>query len=195
MIGLDLGLKDFAKASNGETYENHKHLSKQEKKLARLQRQLSRKQIGSANRDKARVKVARMHERIANRRMDTHHKLSTKLVKENDVIIIEGLNVRGMVKNHTLAKSISDAGWGGFARQLAYKAERHGKTLVKTDTFFASTQLCSTQGCSYRNSETKDFGVREWTCPECGAHHDRDQNASENLLNEGLRILAQKGVT
>jgi len=189
-IGIDLGLKDFARDSEGRQYENHRFLRKHEKKLARLQRQQSRKQIGSKNREKARVKVALMHEYITNCRADAHHKLSTKLVRDHDVIAIEDLKVRDMVQNRRLSKSISDAGWSEFARQLEYKSKWYGKTLVKTDTFFASTQMCSTPGCSFKNADTKDLSVREWVCPECGAHHDRDENAAVNNLNEGLRLLS-----
>ena len=188
-IGLDLGIKEFATDSANRTYENHRFLHKHEKKLARLQRRQSRKQIDSKNREKARVKVALMHEHITNCRADAHHKLSTQLVRDHDIIVIEDLRVRDMVKNRKLSKAISDVGWGEFARQLEYKAEWYGKKLIKTDTFFASTQMCSTPGCSYRNVDTKNLGVRQWVCPECGAHHDRDGNAAVNLLNEGLRLL------
>jgi len=188
-IGLDLGLKDFATDSNKRTYENHRFLRKHEKKLARLQRRQSRKQIGSNNREKARVKVARMHEYISNCRADAHHKLSSMLVRDHDVIVIEDLKVKNMVQNRRLSKSISDVGWSEFGRQLEYKAKWYGKKLIKTDTYFASTQKCSTPGCTYRNVDTKNLNVREWICPECGVQHERDENAAVNILNEGLRLL------
>jgi len=190
VIGLDLGLKDFVVDSEGNHYKNKKHLHKHEKKLARLQRQHSRKQIGSNNRDKARIKVARVYEHIVNSRSDAHHKLSTKIVKNNDIIIIEELKVKNMVKNRRLSKSISDAGWGEFARQLEYKAAWYGKRLYRTDTFFASSQYCSAHGCTYKNSDTKKLSVREWICPQCGVYHERDENAAKNILNEGLRLLS-----
>jgi len=192
VIGLDLGLKEFAIDSNGQTYENHKFLRKSERKLARLQRRHSRKQSGSRNRGKARVKVARMHEYIANSRNDAHHKLSTALVREHDIIAIEGLQVKNMVKNRRLSKAISDASWSEFKRQLKYKAEWYGKTVVETGTFFASTQKCSTPGCAYKNVDAKNLGVRQWSCPECGAAHERDHNAAINVRDEGMRLLAEK---
>jgi putative transposase len=189
-VGIDLGLKDFATDSGNKTYENHRFHRKHEKKLARLQRRQSRKQIGSKNREKARVKVALMHEYVANCRVDAHHKLTTQFVRDHDIIIIEDLRVRNMVKNRKLSKAISDVGWGEFAKQLEYKSAWYGKKLVKTDTYFASTQMCSTPGCSHKNVGTRNLNVREWRCPECGTHHDRDGNAALNILNEGLRLLS-----
>lgn len=181
VVGLDMGIKSFAVSSDGVEYANPKYLRQSEKKLARLQRQLSRKTKGSSNWNKARIKVARLHEHIANQRLDMQHKLSTQIVRQNDVICIENLAPKNMVQNRRLAKSISDAAWGEFRRQLAYKAEWYGRKLITVDRFYASSQTCSR--CGERWPGTKDLSVRQWVCPNCGTILDRDTNAAVNILH------------
>lgn len=196
-IGIDLGITNFAILSNGEKVDNNRFTSKMESKLKREQRKLSRrallaKQKGinlfeAKNYQKQKRKVARLHEKVMNQRTDFLNKLSTEIIKNHDIICIEDLNTKGMLRNHKLAKSISDVSWSSFVTKLEYKANWYGKEVIKIDTWFPSSQLCSE--CRHKDGK-KPLEIREWTCPICHAHHDRDINASINILTEGLRIQA-----
>ena len=188
-IGFDLGIKDLLITSDGEKKENPKHIKKYENKLAKEQRKLSHKKKGSKNWDKQRIKVARIHEKIHNTRIDNLHKISHKLISENQVIVSEDLAVSNMVKNHHLAKAISDCGWYELTRQISYKSEWNNRQYIKIGRFTKSSQPCHV--CGHINPDTKDLSVREWTCPQCRTVHDRDVNAAINILNEGLRILRE----
>lgn len=186
-VGIDVGLTDLFVTDTGFRAGNPRHTAKYAKRLALLQRRLSRKQKGSKNRAKARLKVARLHAKIADCRMDNLHKLSRRLINENQVVCAESLNVKNMIRNPKLAKAIADAGWGEFVRQLEYKGEWAGRSVVAIDQFFPSSKRCS--GCGYILPRLA-LNVRSWVCPECGADHDRDVNAAKNIKAVGLTALA-----
>lgn len=187
-VGIDMGIKALAITSDGTEYQNPRYLIKSEKKLAKLQRKLSRKSKGSNRREKARIKVARLHEHIANQRGDMLHKLSTKIVEEYDIICIEDLDTQKMCRNHLLSKAIYDTAWRKFRDNLKYKSDWYGKKLVVVGRFYPSSQICSICGAKWNG--TKDLSVREWFCPSCQTFHNRDINAAKNILKEGLRLIS-----
>lgn len=186
IIGIDLGIKDLVIDSNGNKYENPKYQEKVEKKIKHLQRLYSKKKKDSKNQEKASLKLAIAHEKLSNKRKDYLHKITTKLIKENDIICIENLNIKGMTKNHHLAKAIQDASFGTLVNMLKYKALWHNRQIIEIGRFYPSSKICHSCGhkMNYMGLE-----IRKWTCPVCGKHHDRDVNAAINIMNEGLKIL------
>ncbi|MDZ5589528.1 IS200/IS605 family element RNA-guided endonuclease TnpB [Enterococcus cecorum] len=194
-IGIDLGITEFAILSDGQKIDNNRFTSKMEKKLKREQRKLSKRALLAKNKgiplseaknyQKQKRKVARLHEKVMNQRTDFLNKLSTEIIKNHDIICIEDLNVKGMLRNHKLARSISDVSWSSFVAKLQYKADWYGREIIKVDQWFPSSQICSE--CGHKDGK-KPLDIREWTCPICHTHHDRDINASINILTEGLRI-------
>ena len=190
VIGIDLGIKDLIIDSNGTKYENPKYINKSEKKIKHLNRMFSKKQKDSKNKEKTRIKLATAYEKLSNKRKDSLHKITTKLIKENDVICIENLNVKGMTKNHHLAKAIQDCSFGTLINMLKYKAAWHNRKIIEVGRYYPSSKLCS---CCGHKMSYMGLEIREWTCPNCGKHHDRDVNAAINIKNEGLRLLDSVG--
>ena len=186
-VGIDLGIKDLLITSDGEVINNEKITYKYEKRLAKLQRKLAKKNNGSKNRNKQRIKVARLHEKITNIRKNNLHQISKQIINENKVVICEDLDIKGMVKNKNLSKSIHDCGWGELTRQLKYKTNWNNKIYYEVNRYFPSSQLCNK--CGYKNTDTKNLNIRFWICPECNTEHDRDENAAINILNQGLKDL------
>lgn len=190
VIGIDLGVKDLIIDSNGNKYKNPKYQIKAEKKIKHLQRLYSNKTKGSKNQEKARLKLAIAYEKLSNKRKDNLHKITTKLIKENDLICIENLNVKSMTKNHKLAKAIQDCSFGTLVSMLKYKAKWHNRKIVEIGRFYPSSKLCH---CCGNRMQYMGLEIREWTCPNCGETHDRDINAAINIKNEGLRLLDSVG--
>ena len=186
-VGIDLGIKSYIVDSNAEIIDNPKHLSRSLLRLAIEQRKLSHMKKGGKNRNKQRIKVARLHRRIRNQRNDFLQKLSSKYINENQVIVLEDLNIKQMEQDSRLSRLIVDASWSKFVSMLEYKGNWYGRDIIKVPTYYPSSQLCSC--CGYQNKEIKDLSIREWVCPKCGATHSRDHNASINILNKGLDIL------
>lgn len=186
-IGLDFSMHELYKDSNGSEPQYPRYYRQAEKKLRREQRKLSLMRKGSKNRDKQRIKVAKMHEKVANQRKDFLHKQSRQIANAYDCVCIENLDMKAMAQSLNFGKSVSDNGWGMFTTFLQYKLTDIGKRLVRVDKFFASSQICSC--CGYKNTATKNFSIRAWDCPECGAHHDRDVNAAINIRNKGMRLV------
>ena len=185
VVGVDLGVKDFAVTSDGDKIANPRHLARRATNLARYQRRLTRRRKGSANRTKAAAKVARAHRKVHDARRDFLHRASTRLVRRNDLIVIEDLAVANMIRNRALARAIADCGWGEFRRQLEYKCARYGRELVVIGRWYPSSKSCS--ACGHLLAELS-LSTRHWTCPSCGARHDRDLNAAKNILAAGLAV-------
>lgn len=186
-VGIDVGLKDLFVTDTGFKTGNPRHTAKYAARLTLLQRRLSKKAKGSKNRAKARLKVARLHAKIADCRLDNLHKLSRKLINENQVVCVESLKVKNMIRNPSLSKAIADAGWSELVRQLQYKGEWAGRSVVAIDQYFPSSKRCSSCGFTMQKMP---LNVRSWQCPECGAAHDRDINAAQNIKAAGLAVLA-----
>lgn len=191
-IGLDLGIKELLITSDKEHFGNPKTLYKYEKQLAKLQRQLAHKKKFSNNWYKQKHKIALLHEKIVNIRKDNLHKISHKLVQENQLIVSEDLKISNMIKNRHLAKSIADVSWYELTRQISYKSAWYGRKYVKINTYYPSSQTCNC--CGYKYTATKDLSVRYWTCPSCGTYHDRDENAADNILAEGKRMVVSQNI-
>ena len=186
-LGLDFSMKELYKDSNGNEPRYPRYYRQAEKRLKREQRKLSLMKKGSSNRNKQRIKVAKLHEKVANQRKDFLHKQSRQIANAYDCVCIENLDMKAMSQALNFGKSVSDNGWGMFTAFLQYRLEEMGKRLIKVDKFFASSQICSV--CGYKNSETKNLSIRAWDCPKCGTHHDRDINAAINIKNEGMRLV------
>ena len=189
-LGLDFSMHELYKDSNGKEPKYPRYYRQAEKRLEREQRKLSKMQKGSNNRNKQRIKVAKLHEKVANQRKDFLHKESRQIANAYDCICIENLNMKAMSQSLNFGKSVADNGWGMFVSFLQYKLEKIGKQIIKVDKFFASSQICN--ACGYKNSNTKNLSVREWDCPKCGTHHDRDENAAINIRNEGMKLAIAK---